>query len=227
MRKSYVYRLLSRAVQLTKDDVGLVSPRAAGVHALLAFITLMVIYHNSGLDNALDEINNWWLGTLAVITWASLVFCWNLILAPSSLQHEADDKIVVLTARLDTRANWQEKLDKLWTLRSEGISLRNEHRFSKISEFGEWRRRIEDWRERIETAARDAEPNFQKWIHHLDITVANPGIFAEFHGEFDNLIVNRQYEVEHDRQVRMVSTVLDRTARYLLKEFVTTQRFDE
>ncbi len=159
---------------MTRDDIGLASPKAAIFHAVLATITLLVIYFTTGLDSALEELNGYFVAVLAFIALVGLVFVWNLILSPWQLQKEADERIAELENIIDDEEAQQNALNRLWELRSEGIALRNEP-IQTEAQFTDWRRRYEEWRKSILEVAGERSANLREWLRRLERMGKPPG----------------------------------------------------
>ncbi len=194
---------------MTRDDVGLASPRVAALHAALAAITLGVIYYGADLDSALEALNNYWIGALAFIAFIGLVFLINLLLAPLQLQGEADARIVELEEILDDRERQQEALNRLWQLRSDGIELRNKS-VKTEAEFLDWQRRYEEWRESTLRAAGERSVNLRGWIERLERMKAPPS-GLEFYTGADG-------KSEHLRLASIMTEILVRLQKHLKRD---------
>lgn len=210
----YLFRLLRRAQKMTKDDIGFASPRVAILHAVAALTTLVVLYFAIGLDSVLEELNGYWVAVFALVAFAGLVFVWNLILSPWQLQKEADKKITELEKVIDDREAQQRVLNRLWELRSEGISIRNESIRSE-AQFTEWQRRYKEWRENILEAAGKRSENLREWLSRLERMQSPPGGLEFFVGEDP---VTGMPDYEHKRLASIMTEILVRLQKHLERD---------
>ena len=227
MYANYYNRLFGKAWEMTKLPVG-ISGFGGMLFGILLIITALFVLASLGQIKIItDELYMFVATVIALVLLVPLLFIVNCFRAAVSLDLEWKALYGKAMLKLDNRAEWQSKLDQLWILRSEGITLRNKCEFKLLNDFQHWVDDIKDWRNRTEKVAGEADPNLENWIHHLDTTVTNPGITPQFIGEMNTSGENKTFTMEHDLQVRMASTVLDRLARFLLKEFETERRLDE
>jgi hypothetical protein len=101
------------------------------------------------------------LAVVFVIKWAN---------APAKLYYELKDKseteIAVLKRTILDREARQAAMARLWGLRKEGVELRNET--IAMPAFPDWKRRFEDWRNRVMADAKIVSPNLCAWLDTLD-----------------------------------------------------------
>lgn len=226
MYKKYYGRLLRKAWDMTKAPAGISGFEGLIFGVVLTFLTFVILSYWGQIEIVSDELYFAFATLIAIVSLVVISFIVNCFRAAVALDDEWNALYSEALLKLENKALWQEKLDELWTLRSEGISLRNIRKFAG-SEFDDWKASIDDWRERTEEVAFELDPNLKHWIHHLDTIVDNPVGSAIFIGEIRLPGNTGPKEQEHSRYVRMASTVLDRLARYLLKEFSDNRRLDE
>ena len=104
-----------------------------------------------------------------VITFA-VVFLIKWVNAPVKLYYELKDKseteIGALKHTILDREARQAAMARLWGLRKEGVELRNET--IAMPAFPDWKRRFEDWRNRVMADAKIVSPNLCAWLDTLD-----------------------------------------------------------
>lgn len=208
MRKPYFFRVLGQAAKMTKEDIGWASPKAAILHIVLALITLFLIYRFSGLDSFLEEFGLWVITIVGIILWAILLFLWNFAFAPAQLQREADDKIIELELEIYNRKKRQEAIDKLWELRSRGISLRNEAFKSPLNFIltEDWVNSYKSWRDEVLYASEKISKNLKQWLERLDIMRPN------------------SVGLSPHKEVQVMSEILARLAEFLEGEIYNVPR---
>ncbi len=177
------------------------------VSVLLLSLVVLFLGATAGLELVFTQYaGQLWLRMLAIV-FLFLVF----VVAPYRLWlvgrrdlETNEEKIASLQARLTTSAATQELVDQLWSLRDEGVKIRNER--IKEHEEATWMLRYEDWRRRILEAARELSPNLRRDLEVLDQTGDPPaGV---------NPVSKR-----HARDVRIASEITKRLAEYLKRHY--------
>ena len=201
---------------MTKRDVGFTSPKAAIIHIVLAVITLVIIYSQSGIDDVVGGLNNYLVGLFALIALAGLLFLWNLVLAPWQLQKAADERISTLEDKLDDREAQQNALDRLWALRSDGIALRNESIITE-AQFVVWQEKYQDWRSKTLKAAGARSVNLKQWLRRLERMGQPPDGLICYVGEDP---VTGHPVHEHYRLAGIMTEILVRLQKHLEKDLI-------
>jgi hypothetical protein len=190
---------------MTRSDFGMAGARPSIVHALWVAITLAVLWLFGLTHLAIDRLGEIGATLVALVIIFSAVFIVNLLKAPQSLQQEAEAEIAGLRKQLNDREAKQAAINVLWSLRSSGISMRND-RVSSEDEFNDWQGRFWTWRTNVIAQAGLVDQNLQNWLDRLDRTQPPPLGHAPFNAEHERLVycpVNKWY----------LATSLDRRCR--------------
>jgi hypothetical protein len=200
----YLFRVLRRACKMTAADIGIRNWRVSFVKGLWAIIALAVMISFGWNDILIDRFGEIWAGIIAFLILIAIVFISNLLAAPAQLRAEAGREIQELTTILGTHQDHQEMLDRLWQLRSTGISIRNKRTGSK-EELIEWEAGYNVWRNQTLIVAGSISPNLRQWIERLDRTEPIPGNLQPFNGH-------------HELHARIMCNILSRLQRYLERQ---------
>lgn len=186
---------------MTRNDIGFHSIRHSIAMLVWVAISLFIMWHFR-LDNILiDRIGELWAAGVALLLVVALIFLANLFIAPTEIQKEADNEIDDLKKQIDNKEARQNAIDALWILRKSGVELRNKS-VSSDEDFNSWQSEFWSWRSNTLDKARVVSVNLQNWLDILDRTVPRPA----------NVLIHNP---EHDRLLRVASTILNRLQQYL------------
>lgn len=102
-----------------------------------------------------------------LITWV-FIFVIRFIKAPVTLHRKLESEIIILKNTLDDKEKRQTAINRLWELRSKGISIRNE--FPQTEDvYRAWQSRYMEWREEVLLEAEKVSPNLKQWLARLDL----------------------------------------------------------
>jgi hypothetical protein len=151
-----------------------------------------------------------WKPEVANINWLPLaLFCvifigtiiYGFVTAPYWIAKGIKDERDKLQAELDNKAARENALNKLWDLRSAGISLRNDSVVS-ADNFEFWKTRFEQWKQDVLTEAGKVNYNLKCYLDRLDQLRPRPVGLSTFNSE-------------HERLVCITSEMLQRLQEYL------------
>lgn len=197
-RLSYVHRLWS---------LGLVGKAGGSVWALYGILAAIrddllpdsvqqqyrVLHMIAGL---LSIPFAWWLVGLLLI-----VIGW-LFEASYRDARTSSGTIASLRSELDNRARVQEALNRLWSLRKNGVEIRNR----TISQFAiePWLAEAREWRQAVYAVSDIVSPNLRNWLETLN----------EIEGAPDGVVI---VGFLHGHELKILSEILRRLDHYLEK----------
>lgn len=153
-----------------------------------------------------------WRPDIANLNWIPLavfaiifagVLVYGLVTAPFYIANEMQNENVKLQNKLNDIAVKQNALDKLWQLRSDGISLRND-KVDSDQGLVAWKEAYERWRTAVLAEAGIVNINLKCYLERLDRTGPVPGN-------------SHIFNPEHELLVRITSEILQRLQEYLKK----------
>jgi hypothetical protein len=98
-----------------------------------------------------------------------ITFSLAVLFTSFKLVEEERDKLIALEEKIENKEVRQKAIDKLWELRSEGISLRNSCPLDP-NLWEEWKSKYMEWRDRLLPEAEKVSPNLRQWLKRLDTT---------------------------------------------------------
>lgn len=211
MSQWYYTKVFQWALSMTFSDLGFQSVKHSFVKALWIFILLFIMYM-LGLDDLMkDKVGNVWTVILALPIIFAILFITNFILAPAAIQKESDEKISKLELQIENKEARQAAINKLWDLRSIGISLRNDG-VETEEQLSAWISQYTEWRIETLSVAKEVSINLHNWLDRLD--------------RMTNLVPNnvRHFSNEHLRLLNITSEILARLQKYLEREFLDVHR---
>src|SRR5262249_8813363 len=205
---TYWTRVRSRAWTDTLRDCGFRDVRTSVVKIIWIIIGLVVaLYFGVGAEVLAEYAGRFGAWIAVLVIFFILLFLWNFVTAPPKLQQEADDEIAALKTKLNDREARQSAMARLWELRGEGVTMRNQ-KVVGASAAAEWMKQFENWHQRVLAEARTISPNLHAWLATLDRVRPGP----------DNL--PQAATLEHNTQRSCQSEILLRMQEFLQAEML-------
>lgn len=216
----YFVRLLQSAWGVTMADLSPGKPRIVLKKLAVTVISIFLLYSYGLSGIAKGQIQEVLAVLVAFLLGGPVYFFVNLVLAPSRMQRDADGHITSLEKKIYDAEKQQEALNRLWALRSEAISLRNEP-VANQGEFVDWERRYKKMREQILAAANQRDPNLKEWLMRLE-RMGPPPPDLKFYDDY-TVVPGGKMEIggrEHRRLASILTEILVRLQKHLEKGLV-------
>jgi hypothetical protein len=176
------------------------------VSVLLLSLVALLLAATVGLELTFTQYaGQLWLRLLA-IAFLFLFFVvapYRLWLAQRQEAQAREREITVLQSQVAAKVASQAKIDRLWNLREDGVSIRN-LRLTDPTEVPAWLRQVQEWRGHTLEAAEQVSPNLRAYLEVLDQTRDPP-------------VGVTPVSPDHARWHRVMSEILLRLGEYLGK----------
>lgn len=173
------------------------------IESISGFMTLVGI-PIAAYWEAPQQYMNWLPLAFFLVVFVGTLFI-GFITAPYCIARELEQGNEKLQLQIENKEARQNAIDKLWQLRSEGISLRNKEPSYDNLAIRAWVLEIRQWREKVLLEAGKVNVNLKCYLERLDHTCPVPGGIIPFPGD-------------HELHVRIASKILLRLEEYLKKE---------
>ncbi len=191
---AYWIKVAGRAWTETLRDCGFRDVGSAVVKIIWTTIVLIVALYFGGAKALLEHVGKFGAVVLVFLLFFIVLFVWNFVTVPAKLQQEADNEIAVLKMKLNNKEARQQAMARLWALRAEGTTMRNETVVG-VNAASAWKKKFEDWRQRVLAEAQTISPNFSAWLDTLDRVRPGPSDLPQAATQDHNTLRSCQSEI--------------------------------